>query len=347
MLVSDFDFSLPKELIAKEPANPRDSARLLDVSSGLFADKSISNLVDLLNADDLLVLNNTEVIPAHIVGYKNALDGAKIEITLHKMISQNVWQVFAKPAKKLKIADVFFVSSDFYGKVLQKDGMEVTIEFYCESSDFFSAVDKYGKPPLPPYIERDCGAKESDVENYQTIYAEHKGAVAAPTAGLHFTDELFEKLEAKGVRKTFVTLHVGAGTFLPVKSEDTQDHKMHSEYCVVSADAANIINETKQKGGRIVCVGTTSLRTLESATDEYGNISEFAAETDIFITPGYKFKIVDCLLTNFHLPKSTLFMLVCAFSGFDVMHKAYKHAIDNGYRFYSYGDACFLSCVSS
>lgn len=338
MLVSDFDFLLPKERIAASPASPRDSARLLDISGNGFNDRIMRDLPDLLNSNDLLIFNDTRVIPARLFGRRG---DAKVEVTLHKQVEDGVWQVFARPAKKLKVGDIFCVADDFQAEVLDKDGGEVTLKFNAAGEEFYKRLDMYGKMPLPPYIEREGGENPSDAENYQTIYADKRGAVAAPTAGLHFTDRLLAAIDAKGIRRAFVTLHVGAGTFLPVKVDDTKDHKMHSEYCVLSKDTADLINRTKQSGGRVIAVGTTSLRVLESAGKD-GVMHEFAGETDIFITPGYKFQIVDCLLTNFHLPKSTLFMLVCAFSGYDRMKKAYQHAIENEYRFYSYGDGCFL-----
>lgn len=338
MLVSEFDFKLPHDRIAVAPANPRESARLLDLS-GTNPDKLISDFCDLLEPDDLLIFNDTKVIPAQLEGKRG---DAKISVTLHKNISTNRWQVFAKPAKKLKIGDIFVVSSEFSAVVIDKNEGEVLLEFNKSSEELYSALSKFGSPPLPPYIERKSGATDQDKEDYQTIYAEHLGAVAAPTAGLHFTKDMFDKIEKKGIKKAFVTLHVGAGTFLPVKAENTNDHKMHSEYCVISEDVANLICETKKNGGRIVAVGTTSLRLLESAATDFGKIAKFEGDTNIFITPGYHFKIVDALLTNFHLPKSTLFMLVSAFAGFEKMRAAYEHAIEQKYRFYSYGDACFL-----
>lgn len=339
MLVSDFDFDLPRELIAISPAEPRDSARLIDSSSGVIKDSIISQLPEILKEGDILVFNDTKVIPARLYGKRG---DAKVEVTLHKMVAEGVWQVFARPAKKLNIGDIFKISEDFSAIVKDKDGGEVTLEFSAKGEEFYNKLALYGVPPLPPYIARDSGVRKDDVDNYQTIYAKNRGAVAAPTAGLHFTDELLQKIKAKGVHTAFVTLHVGAGTFLPVKVEDTKDHKMHSEYCILSTETAELINSAKAKGGRVIAVGTTSLRLLESVASEDGKLRKFEGETDIFITPGYRFKITDAMLTNFHLPKSTLFMLVSAFHGYERMKEIYRHAIENKYRFYSYGDACFL-----
>ena len=311
MLVSDFNFDLPKELIADKPKFPRDTSRLLVVGNPL-ADKTFSDIIDLLNPNDVLVFNDTKVIPARLFGNRI---GAKVEVTLHKNESDGVWKVFAKPAKKLKAGDVFSVADDFYATVIDKNEGEVTLKFSTNGEDFFEKLNKYGQMPLPPYIDRKDGTLNSDIKDYQTVYAKNKGAVAATTAGLHFTDELLRKIDEKGIKRVFTTLHVGAGTFLPVKVDDTKNHKMHSEFGIITKVAANAINESRKSGGRVICVGTTSLRILESVADDEGNLSEFEGETDIFITPGYKFKIVDCLLTNFHIPKSTLFMLVSAFSG--------------------------------
>jgi len=338
MLVSEFDFELPKELIADKPVYPRDISKLLVVSDN-YSNEYIKHLPSYLNKGDVLVFNDTKVIPARLFGKRGE---AKVEVTLHKNIGDGVWNAFAKPAKKLKQGDVFFVADDFQAKILDKKEGEVTLDFCSKGDDFFLKLHKFGKIPLPPYIERKNGANKSDIENYQTVYAKNVGAVAAPTAGLHFTQELLNEIKNKGVECVFTTLHVGAGTFLPVKVDNIKEHKMHSEFGIITDEVAAKINEAKSNGRRVVCVGTTSLRILESVADENGKLNFFEGETDIFITPGYKFKIVDCLLTNFHIPKSTLFMLVCAFAGVEKMKKAYEHAIDNKYRFYSYGDACFL-----
>jgi S-adenosylmethionine:tRNA ribosyltransferase-isomerase len=357
MLVSQFSFDLPRELIATSPAKPRDSSRLL-VATDILQDLSAKDIPSLLKEGDVMVFNDTRVIPARLSGRYQALghrgggdgkslashpDTSSIQITLHKQDSPAIWRAFAKPARKLHIGGIFSIEADFYARILAKNEGEVTLEFNVSGAEFYKMLDKYGSPPLPPYIERvDKKAVTSDIEDYQTIYAKHKGAVAAPTAGLHFTDSLLEEITAKAVLQEFVTLHVGAGTFLPVKVADTKDHKMHSEYGVITQKVADAINTAKSNGGRVVAVGTTSLRLLESATDENGVVNPFCGETDIFITPGYKFKAVDVLITNFHLPESTLFMLVCAFAGMDKMQNVYRHAIEQKYRFYSYGDACFL-----
>lgn len=340
MKLSDFSFILPPESIADKPASPRDSARLLKISSHEIADKTIKDLVSAVRAGDIMVFNNTKVIPARLIGRRGE---AKIEVTLHKQVTGNVWKAFAKPAKRLRPHDIYQIADDFYAEVLEKnDKGEVTLQFNVTGNDFFQALASYGHPPLPPYISRKQGPLVSDKECYQTIYAKYEGAVAAPTAGLHFTESVFQALEAKGVQKAFVTLHVGAGTFLPVKVEEIKDHVMHTEYCQIDAATASLINQAKQAGGRVIAVGTTSLRSLETATDDAGIVHPYQGDTGIFITPGYRFKMVDILLTNFHLPCSTLFMLVCAFAGTERMKEAYAHAIASGYRFYSYGDANLL-----
>jgi S-adenosylmethionine:tRNA ribosyltransferase-isomerase len=344
MLVSDFDFYLPSELIADKPVYPRDSSQLLQIGTDQFIDNKFSNIESLLNAGDVLVFNDTKVIPARVYGFSGS---AKVEILLHKHVESNIWKAFAKPARKLQSGTIFSVAEDFYAKVLAKNEGEVTLEFCVSGEEFYKKLNIYGVLPLPPYIARNSEIKNNDTTDYQTVYAKNLGAVATPTAGLHFTEELLKKIDEKGVNRVFTTLHVGAGTFLPMKVENTQDHKMHSEYGVITAEAANIINTVRKNGGRVIAVGTTSLRLLETVANENGELSEFEGDTDIFITPGYKFKIVDNLLTNFHLPKSTLFMLVSAFAGSERMKKAYSHAIENKYRFYSYGDACFLTRAGS
>jgi S-adenosylmethionine:tRNA ribosyltransferase-isomerase len=338
MLVSDFDFELPKELIADKPKYPRDQSKLLIVDKDL-SDSVFNQIPDLLNSNDILVFNDTKVIPARLNGKRGE---ASIEVTLHKYISDGIWKVFAKPAKKLKVGDIFFISNEFNATVIEKIEGETTLEFSCGGDEFYKNLDIYGTMPIPPYINRKSGPKDTDKNDYQTVYAKNSGAVAAPTAGLHFTDSVFAELKKKGVKTAFTTLHVGAGTFIPVRVNDTNDHKMHSEYGIINKETADKINSVRKNGGRVICVGTTSLRILESVASKDGWLSEFEGETDIFITPGYKFKIVDCLLTNFHTPKSTLFMLVSAFSGLEKMKNAYSHAIERNYRFYSYGDACFL-----
>lgn len=357
MKVDLFDFDLPPERIATRPVTPRDAARLLIVgentrhearrpvgladsseSEVLFLDSAIRYLPDLLRAGDLLVLNNTKVIPARLQGRRGE---ASIEVTLVKHVEGGLWHVFAKPAKRLRIGETFVVADDLTAVVEGKlDSGEVALRFNVAGPELFEKLHRYGSMPLPPYMHRQ--GDKADEASYQTVFAKEEGAVAAPTAGLHFTPELLAALEAKGVGRVEVTLHVGAGTFLPVKVDDTADHVMHREMIVVTPEQANVINAAKAAGGRIVAVGTTALRTLESVTDEAGQVQPFTGETGIFITPGYRFKAVDILLTNFHLPRSTLFMLVSAFAGLDEMRAAYQHAIAQEYRFYSYGDACLL-----
>lgn len=359
MKVDIFDFNLPKELIANQPVHPRDTSRLLDLSGGEnICDRCFYELPDLLEEGDVLVFNDTKVIPARLYGARGE---ALVELTLYHPVDGIRWMAFIKNSKRLKNNDVikFYTdkitpeASDFSAVVLDKQGEDgVLISFDCPPRELACKLEQYGFMPLPPYIKRSRPAADSmwykfnDKENYQTVYAKHEGAVAAPTAGLHFTADILQKLRAKGVQEVFLTLHVGAGTFLPVKTEDTKDHKMHAEYGVISEDAAEVINRAKQNGKRVIAVGTTSLRLLESAADSQGILHPFAGETDIFITPGYKFKMIDYLITNFHLPKSTLFMLVCAVAGTERMQLAYAHAVKEGYRFYSYGDSSILKCVN-
>jgi len=333
MKTSLFDFDLPESLIAAHPASPRDATRMLVVGDKL-QDKTIRELPQFLKPGDVMVFNDTKVIPARLLGKRGE---AKVEVLLHKR-KGSAWQCFAKPAKRLKIGDRIDFAKDFHATVVEKlpDG-EVVLQF---GEDLYSKLEKYGHMPLPPYIRRKDSV--SDRADYQTIYAKHEGSVAAPTAGLHFTESLLKAIDATGVKRAQVTLHVGGGTFLPVKSDDTEGHVMHSEWAEISKETTDVINAAKKNGGRVIAVGTTSLRTLESATDVNGQLQAFSGETDIFITPGYRFKIVDMLLTNFHLPRSTLFMLIAAFSGLEKMKAAYAHAIGQNYRFYSYGDACLL-----
>lgn len=341
MRVDLFDFDLPKECIATRPVDPRDSARLLVVAAdGECEDHTVHNLPDQLRAGDVLVFNNTRVIPARLRGKRGE---ASIEVLLHKQETSDSWCVFARPARKLKQGDRLNFAPDFHAEVMQvgEEG-ERLLRFNASGAELFAQLEQYGEMPLPPYIAREQGADAQDSNDYQTVYAKEQGAVAAPTAGLHFTPELLQRLQERGIGQVFITLHVGAGTFLPVKAEDTDDHRMHSEYGVISPEDAAAINAARAAGGRIVAVGTTSLRLLESAVTADGHIQPWEGETDIFITPGYGFKAVDILMTNFHLPKSTLFMLVSAFSGLETMQAAYAHAIGAGYRFYSYGDGCLL-----
>ncbi len=356
MKVDLFDFDLPIELIAQHPARPRDSARLLHVPpSGENADLCVADLAGLLRPGDIMVFNNTKVIPARLLGHRQRPgsvpraggsppgSGPRIEVTLHKRESASDWLAFARPGKKLAVNDVIHFADDFSATVLGKgDGGEIALRFNQSGTDLGDALVEHGAMPLPPYIHRDDLQEDADPADYQTMYAEHEGAVAAPTAGLHFTPAMFEALDARGIMRAFVTLHVGAGTFLPVKVDDTADHRMHAEWGEVSAETADAINAARAAGGRIVAVGTTALRLLESAATEDRTIKPFCDDTSIFITPGYTFRAIDVLMTNFHLPRSTLFMLICAFAGMDRMIAAYTHAKTEGYRFYSYGDACLL-----
>lgn len=413
-----FDFTLPESAIATHPAEPRDHSRLLHVANGgSISDKNFYDLPSLLREGDLLIFNDSKVIPARLFARKESViarnkvtsrrgrsqpislsktqeiaasatpprnDDKPIELLLHKQQPNterhNEWLAFAKPGRKCKISDVLVITPSMssprrrgsYGKDTEQDSLcgsplcsgsrlrgndtiwkdltatvitkhsdgQITFRFNLEGTAFWEALEACGHMPLPPYIKREDTA--DDKSRYQTVYAKEEGSVAAPTAGLHFMDRTFDALKERGVTTDFVTLHVGAGTFQPVKVEDTDEHVMHSEYATLTANTAARINETKKNGGRVIAVGTTAMRTLESATDENGITHPMARETNIFITPGYRFRCVDALLTNFHLPKSTLFMLISAFAGLEEMQTAYAHAIANNYRFYSYGDACLL-----
>ncbi|EME68403.1 S-adenosylmethionine tRNA-ribosyltransferase-isomerase [Paramagnetospirillum caucaseum] len=338
--MDDFDFDLPREMIAERPATPRDASRLLHVpASGGLADLGVRDLPALLAPGDILVFNDTRVIPARLAGRRGL---AGIEVTLHQRTGLARWKAFARPAKKLKPGDRVDFAEGFSAQVAEKGEMgEVILDFDRAGEDLMLALEAFGKLPLPPYI-RQGEADERDTGDYQTVFAREKGAVAAPTAGLHFTPDLLAALEARGVKRATITLHVGAGTFLPVKVDDTDDHRMHQEIGVVTPEAAAAVNAARAAGGRVVAVGTTSLRLLESAADPLGTLQPFDDATDIFITPGHSFRLADMLLTNFHLPRSTLFMLVSAFSGLERMRAAYEHAKAAGYRFYSYGDCCLL-----
>lgn len=339
MRTDDFDFDLPQSLIAQEPATPRDSARLLEVGDGL-ADRLVAALPGLLAPGDLLVMNDTRVIPARLRGRRGA---ASVEVTLHRRLSGGQWRAFARPARRLKPGDRIDFGPGFHADVTEKlEAGEIAVAPNLAGDAFQRALRDHGQVPLPPYIKRAQGPLAEDGERYQTIYARRDGAVAAPTAGLHFTDRLFAALDARGVRRATVTLHVGAGTFLPVTAAMAGDHRMHPEWGMVPPEAAAAVNAARAAGNRIVAVGSTSLRLLESAAAPGGMVSPFEGETSLFILPGYRFRVPDMLLTNFHLPRSTLFMLVGAFAGLERMKVAYAHAIREGYRFYSYGDACLL-----
>ena len=348
-----FDFELPADSIALRPANPRDSARMLVVApDGVLRDRHVGDLPQWLEPGDQLVVNDTKVIPAQLKGRRiGQATEPKIEATLIKRVDGSRWQALVKPAKKLSQGDVIRFGNE--GKVCLLDHLdaqvehkgddgEVTLSFSFHGPALDQAIADLGSPPLPPYIASRRPPDERDAADYQTMFAANEGAVAAPTAGLHFTPALEAALRQRGVGIHRLTLHVGAGTFLPVKADDTGAHRMHPEWGCLSAETASALNAARVDGGRIIAVGSTSLRVLESATAEDDTIGPFEGETSIFMTPGYRFRAVDILLTNFHLPRSTLFMLVSAFSGLETMKRAYAHAIDSGYRFYSYGDACLL-----
>ena len=353
MRVDLFDFDLPEDRIALRPAVPRDAARLLMVRPGQdIEDRMVSDLPALLDPGDVLVFNDTKVIKARLNGMRRRGDhSASIEATLHQRVAADRWLAFLRPAKRVAPGDHISFGHDgnacllgtLDATVLEKrEAGEVLLAFDLSGAFLDEALDSVGHLPLPPYIASRRPGDERDQTDYQTTYASREGAVAAPTAGLHFTPELLAALDARGIERQFVTLHVGAGTFLPVKSEDTSGHVMHAENGWIPASTAQALNAARARGSRIVAVGTTALRLLEAAAAEDGTVDAWAAPTSIFITPGYRFRAVDALVTNFHLPRSTLFMLVAAFSGLATMRDAYAHAIRNGYRFYSYGDASLL-----
>jgi S-adenosylmethionine:tRNA ribosyltransferase-isomerase len=348
-----FDFDLPEERIALRPASPRDAARLLVVGEGgTHDDRVVADLPGLLRPGDVMVFNDTRVLPAQLVGQRlRGEASARIEATLHMRVGPERWRAFLRPAKRAAVGDrIAFghtgdlcLAGTLNATVEEKgEGGEALLAFEFSGAALDEALYAVGHVPLPPYIASKRPEDERDRTDYQTVYAREEGAVAAPTAGLHFTPGLFARLDAAGIERRFVTLHVGAGTFLPVKADDTADHVMHAETGTVTKETAAALNAARARGGRIVAVGTTSLRLLESAAREDGTIEPWSGATSIFITPGYRFRAVDLLVTNFHLPRSTLFMLVSAFAGLDPMKAAYAHAIDTGYRFYSYGDASLL-----
>ena len=355
MRVDLFDFELPEDRIALRPAQPRDSARLLVVPpQGALLDWGVRDIPDVLRPGDVLVVNDTKVIPARLDGIRVRGEAvARIEATLHKREGEDRWRAFIRPAKKVNVGErirfgepsesMACLLAALDAEVVEKgDNGEVLLAFSFTGPALDEAILRHGHMPLPPYIASKRGEDARDEQDYQTLFARDPGAVAAPTASLHFTPELVAAIEARGVTIERVTLHVGAGTFLPVKADDTRDHRMHAEYGVISEAVATRLEAARAKGGRIMAAGTTSLRILETAAQADGRIRAFAGDTSIFITPGYQFRAVDVLLTNFHLPRSTLFMLVSAFSGLERMRAAYDHAIASAYRFYSYGDACLL-----
>lgn len=340
MRVDLFDFALPQENIALRPAVPRDSARLLSVSgSEQLSDHVVSDLPQLLSQNDILIFNDTKVIPAQLEGSRGE---AKIGATLHKRVDLRRWQAFIRNAKRLKIDDVVDFGQDVFARAEEKYADGSFLLHFLGEEPVEVLLGRAGTMPLPPYIASKRDIDERDAEDYQTMFAREKGAVAAPTAALHFTDRLIAALDDAGIGRETLTLHVGAGTFLPVKVDETDDHQMHSEWGRIEPATADRLNQAREKGGRVIAVGTTSLRLLESATGADGIIQPFEGDTDIFITPGYQFRAIDGLMTNFHLPKSTLFMLVSALMGLETMQAAYAHAIAGGYRFYSYGDSSLL-----
>ena len=341
MKTSDFFYELPQELIAQTPIEPRDSSRLmvLDRKTGSVENRIFRDIIDYLNSGDCLILNNTRVIPARIFGVKKET-GAVVEFLLLKQSENNVWECLCKPGKRAKIGTEFVFGEGLTECVVEnitEDGNRI-IKFKCDKKEIYNILDKIGKMPLPPYIT----AELKNGERYQTVYSKELGSAAAPTAGLHFTDELLEKIRQKGVNIGYVTLHVGLGTFRPVKVDDVTNHKMHSEYYYLPKETADLINETKKNGKRVISIGTTSTRTLESVATKHGFICEDEDNTEIFIYPGYEFKVVDAQITNFHLPESTLIMLVSAFAGYDNVMNAYKQAVKEKYRFFSFGDAMLI-----
>lgn len=339
MKLSDFDFHLPAEAIAQHPLEPRHAARMLVVGDTL-ADRSVRDLPALLAPGDLLVCNDTKVIPVRLAGRRGEV---AVEATLIEDLGDGRWRAMAKPGRRLRSGQRIKFADDFAAEVFAKnaDGT-VELAFGLGGPELLAALATHGQMPLPPYIKRPREGEARDHADYQTIFAARPGAVAAPTAGLHFTPALLEALDARGIGRATVTLHVGAGTFLPVKTDNIADHVMHAEQGEISQQAAEAVNRAQSEGRRIVCVGTTSLRLLEAAADETGQLAPFAGAVDLFVTPGYRWKIAGLLLTNFHLPRSTLFMLVSAFAGTERMKAAYAHALAQGYRFYSYGDCCLL-----
>lgn len=341
MKTSDFYFDLPKELIAQDPLEDRASSRLLmvDKNTGETKHEIFRNIVDYLYPGDCLVLNNTKVLPARLLGQKEDT-GAAVEILLLKRRDKDVWETLVKPGKKMRPgAKVVFGDGRLRAEVIDVMEEGNRLVRFAYEGIFEEVLDSLGEMPLPPYITH----KLQDKNRYQTVYAKYDGSAAAPTAGLHFTAELLDQIEKKGVKLAYVTLHVGLGTFRPVKADDISEHHMHSEYYQITAEAARTINETKENGGRIICVGTTSCRTIESAADENGRLKECCGDTEIFIYPGYQFKVLDCLITNFHLPESTLVMLVSALAGREHVLCAYEEAVLEKYRFFSFGDACFFT----
>ena len=343
MKLSDFDFDLPEALIATRPARPRTAARLLLAEGGTIRDLHVRDLVDVFRPGDLLVLNNTRVIPARLFGTRARGEAvAKVEVTLLKPAAAGGWRALAKPLRKVKEGEAIVFSDRLSARVAERGEADLRLVFDREGEAFDAALAEAGAMPLPPYIAAKRPADAQDRQDYQTVFARHAGAVAAPTASLHFDRGLLEALAAKGVRFAEVTLHVGAGTFLPVKVEDVTTHRMHAEWGRVTAEAAARIDAAKRAGGRVIPVGTTALRLIESAARATGRVEPWEGPTDIFIYPGFAFRVTDALMTNFHLPRSTLLMLVSALMGKDRIDGIYRHAVESGYRFFSYGDASLL-----
>jgi S-adenosylmethionine:tRNA ribosyltransferase-isomerase len=339
MRVDLFDFDLPPDRIALRPARPRDSARMLLVNKSELSDRTILDLPEILRPGDMLVFNDTRVIPAQLEGMRGE---AHVGATLHKREGPREWWAFVRNAKRVRDGDVIEFGAGVRASAVSRDSEGAFLLHFHGEEPVELLLERAGQMPLPPYIASKRDTDESDQADYQTIFARESGAVAAPTAALHFTDRLITALDERGIKRETLTLHVGAGTFLPVKSDDTSEHKMHSEWGRIDHETADRLNKARQSGGRLIAVGTTSLRLIESAADNEGRIQPFEGDTAIFITPGYRFKAVDGLMTNFHLPRSTLFMLVSALMGLDVMKSAYAHAVEKGYRFYSYGDSSLL-----
>lgn len=344
--INEYDYELPKELIAQVPSEKRENCRMmvLDRAKKSVEHKHFYDITDYFDENDVIVLNNTKVIPARLFGRKNT--GAHIEVFLLKQISDKVWEVLINPSKRVKEESIIEISPDLYVKVLTRQNEGKWLVELHYDGNFYEILDKVGNIPLPPYIERtmtDEQLKNLDYDRYQTVYAQREGSVAAPTAGLHFTEEILEKLKAKGVQICYVTLNVGLGTFRPVKVENILEHKMDSEEFEISAETAKIINNAKKQGKKITAVGTTSVRTLETCMQKYGEILETIDDSTLFIYPGFEFKVVDRLITNFHLPKSTLIMLVSAFAGKDFVFDSYAEAIKEQYKFYSYGDCMLIN----
>ena len=339
MRVDLFDFDLPPDRIALRPARPRDAARMLLVDGDKMSDRGVLDLPEILRAGDMLVFNDTRVIPAQLEGRRG---DAKVGATLHKREGLREWRAFVRNAKRVRDGDLIEFGNGVKASAIERDDEGAILLHFHGEEPVELLLERAGQMPLPPYIASKRGTDEADRSDYQTMFAKESGAVAAPTAALHFTDRLIAALDERGVKQETLTLHVGAGTFLPVKVDDTIDHKMHAEWGQIDQAAADRMNAVRANGGRLIAVGTTSLRLIESAAGDDGIIQPFEGDTAIFITPGYRFKAVDGLMTNFHLPKSTLFMLVSALMGLDVMKEAYAHAIENNYRFYSYGDASLL-----